>query len=222
MSDNKHREVMDYLISAHGPLINGTIRRMKDKYPHLQGADHGDLHESAVNALMTAVAHHDPAMGASLSTYASQKMGKAMLQRFKGGDVSSADRALASKLRPTGEGREQDIQTMGGKLDRAAIESAGGSVSEDGGPSGVSVIRNEAADFARQNPHAISAIQAKVDKYDRQQAAKQPQVAVPEVKQEVEKPKSPQIIIRRKQIESNLGPEQKDRMTRVDALKGGQ
>ena len=220
-NNNDHKKVMDYLIASHSPLINSTIRRMVEKHPHLASQDKGDLWESAVNGLMSAVHGHDPAKGASLSTYAAQKMGNAMLQRFQPKDISATDRSLAARTRPEQSQDRQGVQSMStGGLDRGAVESAGGSVGDEGGATGVSVVRNEAADFGRQNPHALPKIQAKVDKYEKQQARIQPPVVAdspPPPKMVASE--APKMVIRRKQVEASLKPEQADRMGRVDAHK---
>lgn len=222
MSD--HKKILDYVLSSHAPVIGATIRKMQERYPHLKGQDYGDLYEAAANAAMRAIHGHDPDKGAKLSTYMSQKIGHSLLQRFQPTDVSSADRDSARRLRSdSGEERAQ-VQTTT-KVGRGAIEAAGGNVSDDGGSSGVSIVRNTAADFARQNPQAMSEIQRKVDAHEKRQAAKQPSVQetpAPQPEAQVEKPKSPQIIVRRKQVESSLAPEQADRMSRIDSKKGGQ
>lgn len=228
-SDKDHKAVLDYLIASHSPMINGTIRRMQQKYEHLKNADPGDLYEAATHALMSAVAGHDPDKGASLSSYAANKIGNSLLQRFQPGDVSSADRNTARRLsgdKTQSQGAQQVGMSSGSSLDRGAIESAGGSVSEDGGSSGVSVIRNTAADFGRTlSPEARAEVQRKVTQgLDRKQAqmpqaeGAQSQTPKPEA---ASAPTPPKIIIRRKQIESSLNPEQLDRMSRIDAHKGG-
>ena len=220
MDNKEHKKTLDYLMSAYGPLVSGTVRRMRDRYPHLQAADHGDLYEAAANGLMSAIHSHDPDKGASLSTYAAQKMGKAMLQKFQPKDISNQDLSAANRLRPQNSESKQSVQSMStGKLDRGAIESAGGSVSEEGGASGVSVIRNEAADFARKNPHMISELQRKTGNYEKAQAAKAPAPTEAPVPVKAPAPPPP-IIIRRKQVEASLQPEQVDRMSRIDSKKG--
>ena len=230
MADPKdHKAVIDYLIATHSPMINGTIRRMQQKYEHLKNADMGDMWEAATHALMSAVAGHDPDKGASLSSYAANKIGNSLLQRFQPSDVSSADRNTARRFsgdRTQSQGAQQVGMSSDSSLDRGAIESAGGSVSEDGGSSGVSVIRNTAADFGRTlSPEARAEMQRKVTQgLDRKQAqapqaeGTQPQAPKPEA---APAPTQPKIIIRRKQIEASLSPDQLDRMNRVDAHKGG-
>jgi len=208
-------------------MINGTIKRMQSKYPHLQNQDPGDMWEAATHALMSAVASHDPAMGASLSSYAANKIGKSLLQRFQPSDVSSADKNTARRFsseRSSTQGSQQ-VGMSSGSIDRGAIESAGGSVSDEGGASGVSVIRNTAADFGRTlSPEARAEIQRKVAQGLERKQAQQPKIEenAPAPKPQVAaEPAKPKIIVRRKQIESSLNPEQLDRMGRIDAHKGG-
>lgn len=227
MADPKdHKAVLDYLIASHSPMVNGTINRMKQKYPHLQNADPGDLWEAATHALMTAVANHDPAMGASLSSYAANKIGNSLLQRFQPSDVSGTDKNTARRLssQRSSEPGTQQVGMSSGSIDRGAIESAGGSVSDEGGASGVSVIRNTAADFGRTlSPEARAELQRKVSQGLERKQAQQPKIeeAQPAPKPKPVEPTQPKIIIRRKQIESSLNPEQLDRMNRIDAHKGG-
>jgi hypothetical protein len=226
MADPKnHKEILDYLIATHSPLISGTIRRMEAKFPHLQGADAGDKWEAATHALMNAVASHDPDKGASLSSYAANKIGNSLLQRFQSSDVSAADRNMARQKagdRTESRGTQQVGVSSGSGLDRGAIESAGGSVSEDGGSSGVSIIRNTAADFGRSlSPEARADLQRKVDNRSQQKQATNPAAPIVAPVVKPTEPEKPKIVIRRKQIESSLNPEQLDRMTRIDAHKGG-
>ena len=229
MADPKdHKAVLDYIIATHFPMVNGTIKRMSQKYPHLQNQDYGDMLETATHALMSAVASHDPDKGASLSSYAANKIGNSLLQRFQPSDVSSADRNTARRLsanRTSTQGVQQVGMSSGSTIDRGAIESAGGSVSDEGGSSGVSVIRNTAADFGRTlSPEARAELQRKVAQGLERKQAQQPKVeetAPAPQPQATAEPAKPKIIIRRKQIESSLNPEQLDRMGRIDAHKGG-
>lgn len=220
-----HKKILDYILATHQPVISGTIHKMREKYPHLKDQDHGDLYEAAVNAAMQAIHGHEPERGAKLSTYMSQKIANSLLQRFQPKDVAATDRALASRTRPAQSSNLDQVQSTAPSVSRGEIESAGGSVSEDGGASGVSIIRNTAADFARQNPHMRAELERKTQNYEAQQAKKQP--ATPDtppapVEAPKPKPEQPKMIIRRKQVEASLQPEHMDRMKRIDGKKGNQ
>jgi hypothetical protein len=219
MADD-HKKVLDYILASHSPVIGGTIHRMKEKYAHLKDQDPGDLYEAATNAAMTAIHGHDPDRGAKLSTYMSQKIANALLQRFQPTDVAATDRAAASRSKPTAPSDLGRVQTMNSSGTRGEIESAGGSVSDDGSSSGVSIIRNTAADFAAKNPHMRSELERKTQKYEAQQAKKQPVVAeAPPPPPKPAATEQPKMIIRRKQVESSLPPEHLDRMKRIDGKK---
>jgi len=218
MADD-HKKVLDYILASHSPTIGGTIHRMREKYPHLKDQDPGDLYEAATNAAMTAIHGHDPDRGAKLSTYMSQKIANALLQRFQPRDVAATDRAMASATRPAQQRDVDSVRSTAPSASRGEIESAGGSVSEDGATSGVSIIRNTAADFAARNPHIRAELERKTKNYEAQQAKKQPvvQEAPPELPKP--KPEQPKMIVRRKQVESSLQPEHLDRMKRIDGKK---
>jgi len=218
MSDNK--KILDYVLASHSPVIWGTINKMMAKYPHLKEHDMGDMYEDAVHAAMRAVHGHDPSKGSKLSSYMSQKISNALLQRFQPKDVASTDVNLARMTRPaTSEARTMTSQAP---VSREAIESAGGSVSEEGGVSGVSIVRNHAAEFAAKNPHVMAELQRKVDAHERRQASKQPiaQEATPEPPKP--RPEQPKMIVRRRQVEASMQPEHLDRMKRIDGKKGPQ
>jgi DNA-directed RNA polymerase specialized sigma subunit len=220
MTDTK--KILDYILASHSPVISGTINKMREKYPHLKEQDHGDLYESAVNAAMSAIHGHDPDRGAKLSTYMSQKIANSLLQRFQPKDVSAADRALASRTRSSQPSNLDSVQSTAPSVSRGEIESAGGSVSDEGGASGVSIIRNTAADFAARNPHIRAELERKTQKYEAQQAKKQPVVQeapTPQPEAPKPKPEQPKMIIRRKQVEASLQPEHLDRMKRIDGKK---
>lgn len=221
MADDHSKKVLDYILSSHSPVIGGTIHKIREKYPHLKDQDPGDLYETAVNAAMHAIHGHDPDRGAKLSTYMSQKIANALLQRFQPKDVAATDRALASMTRPTSPSQLDQVHSTSPTMSRGEIESAGGSVSEDGGSSGVSIIRNTAADFASKNPHIRAELERKTQKYEAQQAKKQPVVeeAPPQPEAPKPKPEQPKMIVRRRQVESSLQPEHLERMKRIDGKK---
>lgn len=218
MADDNSKKILDYVLASHSPVINGTIHHMREKFPHLKEHDFGDLYEAATNAAILAVKDHDPSFGTKLSTFMSQKIANSLKQKFKPKDVAATDIDLARRTKVA----QPDVTRVHGltpSTSRGAIEAAGGSVGEEGSSSGVSIIRNQAAEFAAKNPHIKSELERKVKRFEQQQAKKQPTVeetTPPPPKPAVQKPT---MIVRRKQIESSLQPEHLDRMKRIDGKK---